>query len=68
VNAGIYVLNAEALSYVPANQYFDMPNLFEKIISDKKMKAGVFPIHEYWIDVGRKDDFEQAQLDIKKVF
>ena len=68
VNAGIYVLNAETLSLVPLNTYFDMPSLFEKIVSSQKKKAGVFPIHEYWIDVGRKDDFEQAQLDIKKVY
>ena len=25
----------------------------------------MFPIHEYWLDIGRMDDFHKAQLDIK---
>ena len=27
-------------------------------------KVSKFPIHEYWLDVGRHDDFKKAQLDI----
>lgn len=68
VSAGIYSLNPELLQLIPKSSYFDMPSLFNKIISDKKNKAGVFPIHEYWMDVGRRDDFNQAQVDFKKVF
>lgn len=62
VNAGIYVLNPEAFNYIPKDVYFDMPTLFETIIADNKA-ATIFPIREYWLDIGRLDDFEKANLD-----
>lgn len=61
VNAGIYVLNPEAFDYIPKDVYFDMPTLFETIIADNKA-ATIFPIREYWLDIGRLDDFEKANL------
>jgi dTDP-glucose pyrophosphorylase len=68
VNAGIYLLNSEVIRYVPDDTYFDMPTLFNLLISRHAKSAGVFLIHEYWLDVGRKDDFNKAQFDFKKVF
>ncbi|WP_068986490.1 nucleotidyltransferase family protein [Lysinibacillus xylanilyticus] len=62
VNAGIYVLNPEAFDYIPKDVFFDMPTLFETIIADNKV-ASIFPIREYWLDIGRMDDFEKAKLD-----
>ncbi|WP_144788477.1 nucleotidyltransferase family protein [Lysinibacillus fusiformis] len=59
VNAGIYVLSPEALDYIPNNEFYDMPTLFENLISIEK-KTSVFPVHEYWIDIGRIDDFDRA--------
>ena len=44
----------------------DMPDLFEKYIALKK-DVLMFPIHEYWLDIGRLDDFEKAQQDILKM-
>lgn len=67
VSAGIYVLNPEILSFVPQNKYFDMPSLFEKIL-EKKMETSVFPIREYWLDIGRVDDFERANGEFDEVF
>ena len=67
VNAGIYVLNPSLLKYIEKNQYMDMTTLFEKAKSDTK-KLSVFPIHEYWLDIGRIEDFEKAQLDFYKIF
>ena len=66
VNAGIYALNSDVLGLIPKETFYDMPSLFDQIIKNNKKSAGVFPIHEYWMDVGRKDDFHQAQVDFKK--
>lgn len=66
VNAGIYALNSEVLKMIPKDTFYDMPTLFDQIIKLNQANAGVFPIHEYWMDVGRKDDFRQAQVDFKK--
>ena len=62
VNAGIYVLSPSVFQGLKGDTYLDMPRLYEKLITEKK-KAVVFPIREYWLDIGRIDDFEQAQID-----
>lgn len=67
VNAGIYVLNPESLEMIPKNNFFDMPTLFERLV-DQKKETTVFPIHEYWLDIGRIDDFERANGDYDEVF
>lgn len=64
VNAGIYIINNEIISSVERNQKIDMPSLLEQQIGAGK-KAHKFPIHEYWLDIGRMDDFERAQTDIQ---
>ncbi len=67
VSAGIYVLNPETLRFVPRDEYFDMPSLFEKVL-EKKMETSVFPIREYWLDIGKLDDFERAKGEYDEVF
>lgn len=67
VNAGIYVLNPIALNYIPRNQFFDMPNLFSSI-KERDFNSVIFPIREYWIDVGRMSDFEQANSEFSDIF
>lgn len=67
VNAGVYVIEPSALVLLPEGQPFDMPQLFDAITSRDGI-ASVFPIHEYWLDIGRFDDLERAQDDFRKVF
>ncbi|KAF0220677.1 MAG: nucleotidyl [Geobacteraceae bacterium] len=67
VSAGIYVFTHDVLRLVPRNEYFDMPSLFEKML-EQKMEITVFPIHEYWLDIGKLDDFERANGDYEEVF
>jgi NDP-sugar pyrophosphorylase family protein len=59
VNAGVYVLQPEMLSFIPDQKYYDMPSLFEHLI-EKKYVTGAFPIHEYWLDIGQRDDLIRA--------
>jgi len=67
VNAGIYLLSPQVFEYIPKNEFYDMPTLFEEIIKDK-LKSISFPIHEYWLDIGRMSDFERAQNEYSEVF
>jgi len=60
VSAGIYVLDPKVLSLVPRDQSFDMPDLFRGIMKQFPKKAMVFPIYEYWIDIGQKKDLSRA--------
>ena len=67
VNGGIYVLNPDVLRLVPKMEFFDMPTLFDEVIA-KRMETSVFPIREYWIDIGRMDDFNRANDEFKERF
>ncbi len=64
VNAGIYLLDPGARSYIPSGRRFDMTNLIELLIA-KGRSVVSFPIIEYWLDIGKPDDYKQAQLDIQ---
>ena len=67
VNAGIYILSPEAVDRVNKEEFFDMPDLFNEIIKENKVTAA-FPIREYWLDIGKMDDFEKAQGDYREMF
>ena len=67
VNAGIYLLNPECLPLIPYSQPFDMPDLLSAVLA-QNWRIGSFPVHEYWLDVGRLDDFEAANLAYAEVF
>lgn len=58
-NAGIYALEPAALDWIKENEYLDMPTLFSSLMGDGK-ETIAFPIHEYWLDIGRRQDFDRA--------
>ncbi|WP_297121734.1 nucleotidyltransferase family protein [uncultured Enterobacter sp.] len=67
VNAGIYVIEPAIFKNVPENHKIDMPSLLEEYIASGH-SVMMFPVHEYWLDIGRMDDFNKAQLDYKGLF
>ena len=67
VNAGIYALDPGVIDSVPAGDLFHMTTLFERVIETGE-KTAVFPIHEYWLDVGRIDDLDKANGEFDDVF
>lgn len=62
VNAGIYVLDPSVIRQIPPGRRTDMTQVFEQAI-DHGRETSVFPIHEYWLDIGQPDDLKQAQSD-----
>ncbi len=67
VSAGIYMLSPDVLEYIPNNKFYDMPTLFEKMISECKNVVS-FPLREYWLDIGRIEEFEKANNEYHEVF
>jgi len=63
VNAGIYLLDPTLVKSVEPGTRIDMPTLLEKQIEGGKA-VNMFPIHEYWLDIGRIDDFRRAQTEV----
>ena len=66
-NAGVYCLDGSVLSRVPTAGPFDMPELLAALAAEGSM-VGAYPIHEYWLDIGRPPDFESAQGDFNSIF
>jgi len=64
VNAGIYLLEPDALQFIPGSGRFDMTQLIQSLI-DAGRTVVSFPIHEYWLDIGQPVDYEQAQADYR---
>lgn len=61
VSTGIYALSSSVVSYVPATR-FDMPDLMTSLRSaGEHVRCDVTT--EYWQDIGRFDDYQQASAD-----
>ena len=60
VAAGIYYLSPAFVGLVAPNEATSMPAL----LNDGHrigMRIGLFPIHEYWADIGRPEDLDAAE-------
>ena len=66
VNAGVYILDPKCINLIP-KKFYDMPSLFKKIIA-KKYKTVSFPLEEYWLDIGRFNDYKKANLEYNTEF
>ena len=66
VNAGIYALSPRALEEIPADTYFDMPQLMSRL-SDRGDQVAAYPLREYWLDVGRIEEFRRAQREWRDI-
>ena len=64
VNAGIYVLEPSAVADISTEQKIDMTTLFNKWASAGR-NCVAFPVHEYWLDVGRLEDLEIAKRNAR---
>lgn len=67
VNAGIYALAPSALSLIEPDMALDMPELFDRMVAGE-LETVVFPVREYWLDIGRINDLERANGEFTEVF
>lgn len=63
--AGIYVMKPEVFKYFPKDEYFGMDHLIKKMIASNEMIIK-YDLNEYWLDIGRIDDFNEAQEAAKQ--
>jgi dTDP-glucose pyrophosphorylase len=62
-NGGIYLLKREMLQHIPKD-FFNATDLMELLIQ-KKRRVTSYPLRGYWLDIGKTEDFNRAQEDIK---
>ncbi len=63
--AGIYVMKPEIFKYFPPNEYFGMDILIKKMLTEGETIIK-YDLNEYWLDIGRIDDYYQAQEAAKQ--
>jgi len=67
VNAGVYLLDPAVISFIEPNEAIDMPTLIERTVAHGKTSV-VFPLREYWMDVGRLEDLQRASDEFQRIF
>lgn len=64
INAGTYLLEPSACDYIPEGRPFDMTDLMQKLLEAGRPVIG-FPIIEYWLDIGKQEDYQKAREDVR---
>ena len=65
--AGIYVFKPEIFEFFPKDEYFGMDTLIKRMLDDK-VPISKYDLKEYWLDIGRLNDYEKAQEAYTKHF
>ena len=65
VSAGIYIISKKSSLLIPKNKYMDIPEFIE-LAKVSGLKVGVFPVHEYWTDVGLPETLSKANNKFNK--
>jgi len=65
--AGVYVLKSGIFDLIPDNAYFGMDKLILKML-ELKLPVFKYEIQEYWLDIGRIDDYEKANDAVKAIY
>lgn len=67
VNAGIYACNPDVIDLIPKGSPTTVVDVAHKLLAAQQRPA-VFPIHEYWVDIGQHVDYVQATADYDNIF
>jgi NDP-sugar pyrophosphorylase family protein len=62
VGMGIYVFEHRVLNYIPDDRKFDIPDLIH-VLLDAGEGIAAYESEDYWMDIGRPDDYEIAYRD-----
>lgn len=65
-NGGIYLMKKSVLKHLPMEMFYNATDLMEKLIK-LKHKVVSYPLTGYWLDIGKHDDYNKAQEDIKHI-
>lgn len=65
-NAGIYLVKRKHIERIAKNTFFNATDLISEMIRDK-MNVTYYPLLDYWLDIGKHEDFIKATNDIKHI-
>jgi NDP-mannose synthase len=66
VSMGVYVFEPAVLDHIPPGVGFDLPDLIKSLLANDRPVTAY--LHQgYWLDIGRPDDYKQAQDDAERI-
>jgi NDP-sugar pyrophosphorylase family protein len=66
VSMGVYIFEKKVLECVPRRDYLDFPDLIQKLLR-KREKVFCYPSNDFWLDIGRHEDYGEAQRIFQKM-
>ena len=66
VSMGVYIFEPRVMDYIPVGQYLDFPDLILKLLANGEKVCG-YTFDGYWMDLGRPDDYAQANEDFSRM-
>jgi NDP-mannose synthase len=65
VSMGVYIFDPRVGTYIPRDQYLDLPDLLMGMIG-RGETVNCYSFDDYWLDIGRIDDYQQAVIDFEQ--
>lgn len=59
INTGVYIVEPEVLTLIPANEHLDMNQLAERALQ-KNLKIAIYPICSGWFDLGQWKEYRDS--------
>ncbi len=66
VSMGVYVYEPVVLKYIDPGTYLDFPDLVLRLL-DKGEKVVGYACDDYWLDIGRHEDYVRAQEEFERM-
>lgn len=66
ISGGVYCLNPEVVELIPKDSYYEITDLINTCIK-QGLKVGYYEIKEYWMDIGRIEDYYKVNDDLQEI-
>jgi NDP-mannose synthase len=66
VSMGIYLFEKKVLKWIPPRKYLDFPELIQGLLR-RKERVVCYPSDDFWLDIGRHEDYEEAQTRFQEM-
>ena len=63
---GVYCFSPRAVNFIESGERLDFPDLILRLIAAGEEVRG-WMSSDYWLDIGRHDDYEQAQAEFERM-
>ncbi|MCC6556173.1 MAG: nucleotidyltransferase family protein, partial [Polyangiaceae bacterium] len=65
VSMGVYSMSRDVLRFIPEGKPFGFDDLMHALLAEGA-PIGTFPFRGHWLDIGRSDDFADAQAEFEE--